>query len=332
MVRVPLRRERQRAHHAALFRRRASVTTLLDEAPSIEVVRLVPKFDKPIVLERTAVGKSITLTGENLDKIDRILVGGFEAVVSKQPASLTFTVPAGNFQDGDTTTSLVAKYFDETKRLSLSEAFVVYVPFVKFWENITVWGHDKELSSMPATSRPKRVVSMLSRYGLLNWIRSQPSIRPIPARQPLTPNVTEEEYNSVVPYFFFYCNGSGNVNITAPANSAGILKNFCTRIRRANWSDGWSQRQLLRNPRACIPRPESSNATESALIEKVKNQTLEQIARRPSRSMSRLRPWAVSVYRRHRAPEGFELVQRLLHTQCRGAGCEPRCRDSGALL
>ena len=256
----------------------ASVTTLLDEAPSIEVVRLVPKFDKPIVLERTAVGKSITLTGENLDKIDRILVGGFEAVVSKQPASLTFTVPAGNFQDGDTTTSLVAKYFDGNEEIVLSEAFVVYVPFVKFWENITVWGHDKEAEQYACNFSPEtgRVYANSVWATELDPIAAKYTANTCSAA--LTPNVTEEEYNSVVPYFFFYCNGSGNVNITAPANSAGILKNFWYKD-----SEGELVRMVGVNGN-CYGTPvlafralNPANATESALIEKVKNQTLEQI-------------------------------------------------------
>ena len=47
----------------------------------------------------------------------------------KQPASLTFTVPAGDFPDGDTTTSVIAEYFDGNEEIVLSDAFVVYVPF-----------------------------------------------------------------------------------------------------------------------------------------------------------------------------------------------------------
>lgn len=256
----------------------ASVSTPLDEAPSIEVVRLVPQFDKPIVLERTAVGKSVTLTGENLDKVDRILVGGFEAVASKQSASLTFTVPAGNFEDGDTTTSVVAEYFDGHEQIVLSESFVVYVPFVKFWENITVWGHDKEAEQYACNFSPEtgRVYANSVWATELDPIAAKYTANTCSAA--LTPNVTEEEYNSVVPYFFFYCNGDGNVNITAPANSSGILKNFWYKD-----SEGELVRMVGVNGN-CYGTPvlafralNAANATESALIEKVKNQTLEQI-------------------------------------------------------
>ena len=92
------------------------------------------------------------------------------------------------------------------------------------------------------------------------------------------PHVTGEEYDSVVPYCVVYCNGSGNVNITAPANSAGILKNFWYKD-----SEGELVRMVGVNGN-CYGTPvlafralNPANATESALIEKVKNQTLAQI-------------------------------------------------------
>lgn len=256
----------------------SSVTTPLEEAPSIEVVRVKPEFDQPIVLERTAVGKSVTLTGENLDKVDRILVGGFEAVISKQPASLTFTVPAGEFQDGDTSTTVVAEYFDGYETFTLSDAFVVYVPYVKFWENITVWGHDKEAEQYACNFSPEtgRVYPNSSWTTDLDPIAAKYTANTCSAA--LTPNVTEEEYNSVVPYFFFYCNGSGNVNITAPSNSAGILKNFwykdsSDKLVRMTGVEG----NCYGTPVLAFRALNAANATESALIEKVKSQTLEQI-------------------------------------------------------
>lgn len=256
----------------------SSVTTPLDEAPSIEVVRVVPVFDQPVTLERTAVGKSVTLTGENLDKVDRILVGEFEALISKQPTSLTFTVPAGDFQDGDTETTVVAEYFDGNETITLSDAFVVYVPFVKFWENITVWGHDKEAEQYACNFSPEtgRVYPNSSWATDLDPIAAKYTANTCSAA--LTPNVTEEEYNSVVPYFFFYCNGSGNVNITAPSNSAGILKNFwykdsSDKLVRMTGVEG----NCYGTPVLAFRALNAANATESALIEKVKSQTLEQI-------------------------------------------------------
>ena len=51
MARVPYVESNNVRITLRYFDGEASVTTSLDEAPSIEVVRLVPDFDEPIVLE-----------------------------------------------------------------------------------------------------------------------------------------------------------------------------------------------------------------------------------------------------------------------------------------
>ena len=259
----------------------ASVTTPLDEAPSIEVVRLVPKFDEPIVLDRTAVGKSITLTGENLDKVDRILVGGFEAVSSKQSTSLTFTVPAGDFKDGDTTTSVVAEYFDGHEEIELSASFVVYVPFVKFWENMQTWGQGRDVESLSSFFSPEtgRVYANSDWREVIDPISYQYQASTCSASN--TPNkavITEEQYNSVNPYFFFSGVSAGQLQVNSPANSTGQLKNF---YFENNSADAYRVTGVNGN---CYGTPvltfrylDPSNATEKALIDQVKNQTLEKI-------------------------------------------------------
>lgn len=259
----------------------ASVTTPLDEAPSIEVVRLVPKFDEPIVLDRTAVGKSITLTGENLDKVDRILVGGFEAVSSKQSTSLTFTVPAGDFEDGDTTTSVVAEYFDGHEEIELSASFVVYVPFVKFWENMQTWGQGRDVESLSSFFSPEtgRVYANSDWREVIDPISYQYQASTCSAAN--TPNkavITEEQYNSVNPYFFFSGVSAGQLQVNSPANSTGQLKNF---YFENNSADAYRVTGVNGN---CYGTPvltfrylDPSNATEKALIDQVKNQTLEKI-------------------------------------------------------
>lgn len=259
----------------------ASVTTPLDEAPSIEVVRLVPKFDEPIVLDRTAVGKSITLTGENLDKVDRILVGGFEAVSSKQSTSLTFTVPAGDFEDGDTTTSVVAEYFDGHEEIELSASFVVYVPFVKFWENMQTWGQGRDVESLSSFFSPEtgRVYANSDWREVIDPISYQYQASTCSASN--TPNkavITEEQYNSVNPYFFFSGVSAGQLQVNSPANSTGQLKNF---YFENNSADAYRVTGVNGN---CYGTPvltfrylDPSNATEKALIDQVKNQTLEKI-------------------------------------------------------
>jgi len=263
-----------------------SVTTSLDEAPSIEVIRIVPEFDQPVVLERTAVGKTVKLTGKNLDKVDRILVGGFEATVSKQPSELIFTVPAGDFVDGDTETDVVAEYFDGEENIVLSETFVVYIPFVQFWENMRTWGQGRDVETLasffsPATGRV---------YANSDW---REKVDPISFRYQAatcsaanTPNksaITEEQYNSVNPYFFFSGLNAGQLQINSPANSNSQLRNFF--INATNPSGTKTDENRLPGAKVdCYGTPvltfrylDPSNGTEQALIEQVRNQTLEKI-------------------------------------------------------
>ncbi len=202
-----------------------SVETPMEEAPAIEVKRYKPSFDA-VTFERTAVGRSVTVTGSYLDKVDKILVGEFEAQLFKEHAKLTFTVPAGDFADGETETSLVASYFDGHESYTLAEKFLVYVPFVKYWENMRVWGHGKAAEQLACFFSPEtgRV------YANMDW---RTSLDPVAyqyqgntCKEAQIPAVSAEEYGSVPPYFYFYCNNSCVVSINSPASSAGLLKNF----------------------------------------------------------------------------------------------------------
>lgn len=259
----------------------SSVTTPLDEAPSIEVVRVVPVFDQPVTLERTAVGKSVTLTGENLDKVDRILVGGVEAVVSKQPASLTFTVPAGDFQDGDTETSVVAEYFDGNETITLSESFVVYVPYLMFWENMRVWAQGRDVESMSSFFSPQtgRVYANSDWRTVIDPISYQYQAATCSAGN--TPNkavITEEQYNSVNPYFFFSGMSAGQLQVNSPANSTGQLRNFYFENNSADeYRVTGVKGDCYGTPVLTFRYLDSSNAAEKTLIDQVKNQTLEHI-------------------------------------------------------
>ena len=259
----------------------SSVTTPLDEAPSIEVVRVVPVFDQPVTLERTAVGKSVTLTGENLDKVDRILVGEFEALISKQPTSLTFTVPAGNFQDGDTETTVVAEYFDGNETITLSEAFVVYVPYLMFWENMRVWAQGRDVESMSSFFSPQtgRVYANSDWRTVIDPISYQYQAATCSAgNTPTKAVITEEQYNSVNPYFFFSGMSAGQLQVNSPANSTGQLRNFYFENNSADeYRVTGVKGDCYGTPVLTFRYLDSSNAAEKALIDQVKNQTLEHI-------------------------------------------------------
>lgn len=262
------------------FNGTANVETSLEEAPAIEVKRYKPEFDA-VTLERTAVGKSVTLTGSYMNKVDQILVNGFPAVVSREASKLSFTVPAGDFADGDTPTTLVATYFDGHESVTLSESFVVFVPFVKFWEGMRTYGQGRDVESMASFFSPETGLV----YANSDW-RTQ--VDPISYKYLAntcsaanTPNkavVSEEEYDSVNPYFFFSGVSAGQLQVNSPANSTGQLKNFFMINNSADENrvigvNANAYGTPVLTFRYLIP----GVAAEKELIDAVKNQTLEHI-------------------------------------------------------
>lgn len=262
------------------------VTTEPVQAP--EIIRYVPVF-KAYSFVRTNAGKSITLEGEHLDKVDRIVVGRTDedllaTNISKSEKQLTFTVPAGDaqgeFPDGETKVKILAEYFDGYEAKTLSEDFTVNVPFVKFWENITLSSHGKTGANTCFFGPETGVV-----YANADW---RTIVDPVAyanqgntctaAQLPNKSKVSEEEYNGVKPYFFFYINNSNAISINSPANSAGLLKNFwignlsgdANRLPGINgncWGTAVMGYRYL----------SEANETEKAIIDAVRNQTLEKI-------------------------------------------------------
>lgn len=256
-----------------------TASVVSEKASPIKVVRIVPEFDPVTVSGRVNVGQSVTLTGRNLDKVGRILVGGYEATCTKQAESLTFVVPAGEFADGQTQTTLAAEYFDGNETQTLSEAFVVYVPLVLYWQDITVEGHGRKTENhtsffSPATGRA---------YANAQWGTALDPVafeyRDKTCSASQTPAVSEELYNSVPPYFFFYGNNSGDIAITSPANSSSILKNFWAADASDGRLFGTTTPASYGTPvMAFLPLTEATAGTEVAeLIAAVKAGTLENI-------------------------------------------------------
>ncbi len=256
------------------------VETALDSAPQIAVQRYQPVFDAA-TFERTAVGRSVTLTGNYLTKVDAILVNGFPASISKEMNKLTFTVPAGDFADGETVTSVVASYFDGHEQITLSDAFVVYVPFVKFWENMRIYGQGRDVEMMSSFFSPETGLV----YANSDW---REKVDPISYKylantcsDKNTPNksvVSEAEYDSVNPYFFFSGVSAGQLQVNSPANSNTQLKNFYMINNSADQNRVTGTSGNVYGTPVLTFRPLKADvAAEKALIDAVKNGTLEHI-------------------------------------------------------
>lgn len=264
------------------------VSTDIASAPRIKVIRYVPKFDE-FTLARTAVGRSITLTGQYLNNIDKVTVGDFDAPIFKEPSKLTFTIPAGDFQDGETQVVLKAWYFDQNESVTLADPFTVYVPFVRYWENIKLYCQGRfEGNSYASFFSPEtgtiyenaKWASVLDPVAM-KYANSQWGS----ANMPKPGVVSDEDYSSVVPYFFF-SSVSGNVlQINSPANSNSQLKNFY--INAVNPEGTGSNDNRVPGGNTSMPgtpiigfrylNPASTSPAEQALIAAVKSDSIDRI-------------------------------------------------------
>ena len=140
---------------------------------------------------------------------------------------MKFAVPSSeNYVDGDNTMALKISYFDGREVHTLTDAFVVKVPFVYFWENKKVYAQGRDVEELSSFFSPETGLV----YANADWITK---VDPISYQYKAAtcsannkPAVSESEYNSVNPYFFFSGVNAGTLQINSPAGSNGQLKNF----------------------------------------------------------------------------------------------------------
>ncbi len=215
----------------------AESTVELNTNHAVVIRRDKPTFE-PLTVDTANAGRSVTITGTFLDKVNYIEVGneakGFnKASISTQTYDeLTFTIPNNdNYADGDNTDQEIkAVYFDGWENNVLSTSFKVYVPKVYYWENILTSTQSRETelfvcffcpetgSVIPNADWQAHDVTSVAKSGLVSMGSN--------SNNPDTANITEEEYYAVKPYFFFTVFNSGDLVIYSPNNSNTQLKNF----------------------------------------------------------------------------------------------------------
>ena len=284
IVKVPYV-ENENAHITlAYFDGSGDTTTDLASAPAIRVIRYVPKFNE-YTFEKTEVGRSITLTGEYLNNVDRITVNDWDAPLFKSATELTFSIPAGDFKDGETTVEIKAWYFDNNEFIPLSDNFVVFVPFVKFWENVRTWAQGRtEENEFISFFSPETGIA----YENSKWrdIVDPISMKLKNAQWSGTGNipkpgvVSDEDYNSVAPYFFFAGNNDHSLALNSPANSQSQLRNFYTQnTGKDEFRVTQSSANQTGTPILCFRflNPETTIEAEKELINKVLEGRIENI-------------------------------------------------------
>lgn len=255
----------------------AMVTTNPDDI-KVMIARFQPKVTE-VSAEEASIGDIVTISGEYLDKVDRVLVGGEECMMTLQtPEAIKFVVPElPTFVDGDNITTLEIEYFDGEERKMLAPEFKVTVPMVLFWEDRKVWGQGRDVEEFTSFFSPQTGIAYAnSMWRELDAVSYKYQEGTCSAVQ--VPAVSEAEYNSVVPYFFFTGVSAGHLQINSPAGSASMLKNVFTENNSANdYRVTGANANCYGTPVLSFLALDETNAAHAELINKVRTGTLTRL-------------------------------------------------------
>lgn len=205
----------------------SEVETPLESAPMVSMLRYAPSVANSS-FEPAKVGDIIVLDGIYLNKIDKVLLGDIECNITFQHENeLKFVVPSSSlYVDGNNTMALKISYFDGREVYTLTDEFVVKVSCVYFWENKKIYAQGRDVEELSSFFSPATGLV----YANADW---REKVDPISYKYLAAtcsannkPAVSESEYNSVHPYFFFSGVNAGTLQINSPAGSNGQLKNF----------------------------------------------------------------------------------------------------------
>ncbi len=193
---------------------------------------VVIQRDRPIIdaftLTEAVVGRTVSLTGSYMNKTAYVTVGGKTASISvSTDTTLSFTVPTNSdYVDGYNENQEVCVYFfDGYEYESLSTTFKVYVPYVNYWQDILTWAQSREAESLTCFfSLSDGVVYANSNWQYLDTTAVELSGAVSAGSN--YPNTTQEQYDAVLPYFFFSVTNGGNIAPYSPNTSNSQLKNY----------------------------------------------------------------------------------------------------------
>lgn len=257
----------------------SALTTTSASDISVKVARFEPKVSSVSASEAT-IGDIITLEGEYLDKVGRVLVGedGECMITLQTPSQLRFVVPElDSFIDGDNFTSLAIEYFDGVERKELHSNFKVKVPLLLFWADRKVWAQGRDVEEFTSFFSPQTGIAYANAmWRTLDWVSYQNQDRTCSAAQ--VPAVSADDYNAVPPYFFFTGVNAGNLQINSPAGSASMLKNIFTENNSANdYRVTGANGNCYGTPVLTFLALDENTAAHAALIDKVRTNTLERL-------------------------------------------------------
>lgn len=203
-----------------------TVTTVIPEG-KIRILRYQPNVTS-VSAGKATVGESITLSGDYMNKIEKVSLGSIDCFVSQQTEnSLKFIVPTSDaLADGDNNLALSITYFDGREQKTLNPNFNIFVPYVYHWIDKKLYAQGRDVEEFASFFSPETglVYSNSDWRTIVDPVSYANQANNCSANQ--VPKTDEQTYNSVKPYFFFAGVSAGNLQINSPAGSASMLKNF----------------------------------------------------------------------------------------------------------
>lgn len=225
------------------------------------------------------VGDEVILNGKNLDKVDRVLIDNIECAIAVQSSDvLKFVIPEIEDLSGDINTcSLEIEYFGGIERIVIESSFIIKLQPFLFWQDVKLWCQGRDVEELTSFFSPQTGIAYSnSTWRQLDPISYQYQAATCSASQ--VPAVSKDEYDAVVPYFFFSGVNAGNMQINSPAGSASQLKNFYMENNSANeYRVTGSSGNCYGTPVVGFVVLDRENSADAALIERIQTGTLSKL-------------------------------------------------------
>lgn len=245
---------------------------------TVKIARYEPKVES-VSTNEAGIGDIVTISGQYLDKVNRVLLSEGECIMTQQtPEAIRFIVPElPEFVDGDNVASLSIEYFDGVERKELASDFKVNVPLLLVWKDRQVWAQGRDVEEFTSFFSPESGLTYAnSMWRDLDPISYQYQEGTCSAVQ--VPAVSQSEYDSVIPYFFFTGVSAGHLQINSPAGSASMLKNIFTENNSANdFRVTGANANCYGTPVLSFLTLDESNAAHAELINKIKTGSLTRL-------------------------------------------------------
>lgn len=245
---------------------------------TVKIARYEPKVES-VSTQEAGIGDIVTLSGQYLDKVNRVLLSEGECVMTQQtPETIKFIVPElPEFVDGDNFATLSIEYFDGVERKELASNFKVNVPLLLVWKDRQVWAQGRDVEEFTSFFSPESGLTYAnSMWRDLDPISYQYQEGTCSAVQ--VPAVSQSEYDSVLPYFFFTGVSAGHLQINSPAGSASMLKNIFTENNSANdFRVTGANANCYGTPVLSFLTLDESNAAHAELINKIRTGNLTRL-------------------------------------------------------